>query len=144
MSNEQQSGDTSNKTDKKKAPKRPLKPEEDGFKFNFFWIYAIVIAVLIMGFLSNFSDVTKPISGAEFKEMLSQRDVMAVKVVGHKNAMVYLNDSALLKPKYSEVTKSRFGSVNHGPHFSFTVASNDAFDKMMTDYNKEHQDQKEV
>jgi AFG3 family protein len=144
MSNEQQSGNTSNKSDKKKPVKRPLKPEEDGFKFNFFWIYAIVIAVLIMGFLSNFSDVTKPISAADFKEMLTNKEVMAVKVVGHKNAMVYLNDSALLQSKYSEVAKSRFGSVNRGPHFSFTVASNDAFDKMMTEYYKEHPDQAEV
>ena len=144
MSNEQQSGNTPNKSDKKKPVKRPLKPEEEGFKFNFFWIYAIVIAVLIMGFLSNFSDVTKPISAADFKDMLTNNEVMAVKVVGHKNAMVYLNDSALLQSKYSEVAKSRFGSVNRGPHFSFTVASNDAFDKMMTEYYKERPDQAEV
>jgi cell division protease FtsH len=76
--------------------------------------------------------------------MLTSKEVMAVKVVGHKNAMVYLNDSALLDSKYSEVAKSRFGSVNRGPHFSFTVASNDAFDKMMTEYYKEHPDQAEV
>jgi len=144
MSNEQQGGNTPNKDDKKKPIKKQLKPEEDGFKFNFFWIYAIVIAVLIMGFLSNFSDVTKPISAADFREMLTSKEVMAVKVVGHKNAMVYLNDSALLDSKYSEVAKSRFGSVNRGPHFSFTVASNDAFDKMMTEYYKEHPDQAEV
>jgi cell division protease FtsH len=58
--------------------------------------------------------------------------------------MVYLNDSALLQSKYSEVAKSRFGSVNRGPHFSFTVASNDAFDKMMTEYYKERPGQAEV
>lgn len=123
---------------KKPIVPKPKKKDEEGFQFNFFWIYAIVGAVLLLGAFSNFGENTKSITSADFKEMVTEGDVLAVKVVGQKMALIYLSDSSLKKSKYSEEAKGKFGGVNQGPHFSFTIPSNDAFDAMMNTYYKEN------
>jgi AFG3 family protein len=76
--------------------------------------------------------------------MVLDNDVSAIKIIGQKNALVYLKDSALSKAKYEAVAKGKFGSPNHGPHYTFTIASNDAFDKTMAEFYKLHPEVKEV
>jgi AFG3 family protein len=146
MSNEQSSNTSNNqpKSNRPQPPRRKQKPEEEGFQFNFFWIYAIIGAVLLLGFASNFADSSKSISFPEYKQMVLDNDVSAIKIIGQKNALVYLKDSALSKAKYEAVAKGKFGSPNHGPHYTFTIASNDAFDKTMAEFYKLHPEVKEV
>ncbi len=146
MSNEKSSNTSNNqpKSNRPQPPRRKQKPEEEGFQFNFFWIYAIIGAVLLLGFLSNFADSSKSISFPEYKQMVLDNDVTAIKIIGQKNALVYLKDSALAKAKYEAVAKGKFGSPNHGPHYTFTIASNDAFDKTMAEFYKIHPEVKEV
>ncbi len=146
MSNEQSSNTSNNqpKSNRPQPPRRKQKPEEEGFQFNFFWIYAIIGAVLLLGFLSNFADSSKSISFPEYKQMVLDNDIAAIKIIGQKNALVYLKDSALTKAKYEAVAKGKFGSPNHGPHYTFTIASNDAFDKTMAEFYKLHPEVKEV
>lgn len=146
MSNEQSSNTSNNqpKSNRPQPPRRKQKPEEEGFQFNFFWIYAIIGAVLLLGLASNFADSSKSISFPEYKQMVLDNDVSAIKIIGQKNALVYLKDSALSKAKYEAVAKGKFGSPNHGPHYTFTIASNDAFDKTMAEFYKLHPAVKEV
>jgi AFG3 family protein len=124
MSNEQSSNTSNNqpKSNRPQPPRRKQKPEEEGFQFNFFWIYAIIGAVLLLGFFSNFAESSKSISFPEYKQMVLDNDVSAIKIIGQKNALVYLKDSALSKAKYEAVAKGKFGSPNHGPHYTFTIA----------------------
>ena len=72
MSNEQSSNTSNNqpKSNRPQPPRRKQKPEEEGFQFNFFWIYAIIGAVLLLGFFSNFYESAKAIPFAEFKQMV--------------------------------------------------------------------------
>lgn len=146
MSNEQSSNTSNNqpKSNRPQPPRRKQKPEEEGFQFNFFWIYAIIGAVLLLGFFSNFYESAKAIPFAEFKQMVMGNDVAAVKVIGQKNAMVFLKDSSLAKAQYKEVATGKFGAVNRGPHYTFTVPSNDAFDKTMGELYKSHPEINEV
>lgn len=146
MSSEQSSNTSNNqpKSNRPQPPRRKQKPEEEGFQFNFFWIYAIIGAVLLLGLASNFADSSKSISFPEYKQMVLDNDVSAIKIIGQKNALVYLKDSALSKAKYEAVAKGKFGSPNHGPHYTFTIASNDAFDKTMAEFYKLHPEVKEV
>ncbi len=146
MSKEQSSNTSNNqpKSNRSQPPRRKQKPEEEGFQFNFFWIYAIIGAVLLLGLASNFADSSKSISFPEYKQMVLDNDVSAIKIIGQKNALVYLKDSALSKAKYEAVAKGKFGSPNHGPHYTFTIASNDAFDKTMAEFYKLHPEVKEV
>lgn len=152
MSTEQNTADNNanNQTESKnKAPKQPNKKKrkpnkEEGFQFNFFWIYAILGVILLLGTFSNFAEKTAPISMPELRQMITDNEILAVKIVGHKKGYVYLNDSVLSDPKHSEVAKEKFGTPNKGPHYTFTVASNDAFDRAMSEFYKEKPDVKQV
>lgn len=151
MSNEQQQAANNdskktqpNQESKKNKPKRKVTPNGEEFQFNFFWIYAIIGVIMLLGWFSSFGENTKSVSVKEFKDLLVNNEVLAVKIVGQKNGLVYLKDSVLNDSKHTEVSKGKFGSVNHGPHYTFTVASNDAFDKMITEFYKEHPELQQV
>lgn len=145
MKNQENENATDNKTENKKPGKGMLPNErkskkilDDGPKFNYFWVYAIIFAFIIISFnLSFFQENARESSLTELKEMLQHNDVEKVIIINQKTAEVYLNDSALQKEEYKLVARSRFGTINKGPHYFFTVASNDAFDKFITDFYKE-------
>lgn len=125
--------------------KKGKKILEEGPKFNYFWVYAIIFAFIIISFnLSFFQENAKETSQAQLEQMMLSNDVGKVVIVNQKGAEIYLNDSALSKAQYKEVARSRFGTVNKGPHYYFTVASNDAFDKFITEFNKQHPEVKGV
>lgn len=125
--------------------KKGKKILEEGPKFNYFWVYAIIFAFIIISFnLSFFQENAKESSQAQLEQMMLSNDVGKVVIVNQKGAEIYLNDSALSKAQYKEVARSRFGTVNKGPHYYFTVASNDAFDKFITEFNKQHPEVKGV
>jgi cell division protease FtsH len=134
-----------NKNEKPNTEKKGKKILEDGPKFNYFWVYAIIFAFIIISFnLSFFQDNAKEGSLNQLKEMLVQNDVDKVVIVNEKLAEVYLTDSALTKEQYKLVARSRFGTLNKGPHYFFTVASNDAFDKFATEFYKDKPDLKPI
>src|SRR5690606_35509861 len=103
---------TQNKETSQKQPnKKKRKPnKEEGFQFNFFWIYAILGVILLLGTFSNFSEKTAPVSMPELRQMITDNEVLAVKIVGHKKGLVYLKDSVLNDPKHNEVAKEKFGT----------------------------------
>jgi len=120
---------------KEKKPKGLL---DESPKFNYFWVYAIIIAFLIISVnLSFFSENVQKTDMNALRGMLAQNDVDKVVVVNKEFAEVYLKDSALSKEQYKKISRTRFGSVNKGPHYRFTVPSNDAFDKFITEYYKD-------
>lgn len=145
MENQENNKEKSQKEKKDKPlPKEFFEGEvrrkkDDEPKFNYFWVYAIIIAFIIISFnLSIFQDNAKESSVAEVKKMMMSTDVEKIDIVNQKIAEVYLKESALEKAEYKEVARSRFGQINKGPHFRFSVASNDAFDKFITEFYKEN------
>ena len=87
-------------------------------------------------------DNPKDASMTQLKEMLQNNDVDKIIIVNEKYAEVYLKESVLNKPEYKEISRTRFGSVNKGPHFELTVPSNDAFDRFFTAFYKDNTDSK--
>ncbi|MFN8309413.1 MAG: ATP-dependent zinc metalloprotease FtsH [Chitinophagales bacterium] len=120
------------------TPRKNRDEDGDEFKFSFFWVYAIVGLILLWSFINIMSPSLEAVSTVQLREMLAANDVSKIKIVGGKDAEVYLSDSALLKQKYTAIAKNRFNVVNHGPHYSFTVASNEAFDKFITQFYKDN------
>ena len=118
--------------------------EGDDFKFNFFWIYAFVGLIVLWGFMNYVNGSPEPVTMPVVKTMLLENEIKEIHVIGAKDAEVVLTDSALMKPKYAKLLKNRFGAANHGPHFTFTVSSNDAFDKFINQFYQEHAGLKEV
>jgi cell division protease FtsH len=121
--------------------KRPKKILDEGPNFNYFWVYAIILLFVMMFFgnLSFFQENVKESSITELRAMLGNNDVDKIVVVtgAEKSAEVYLKESALNKPEYKDVAHTRFGGINKGPQYTLTVASNDAFDKFVTEFYKD-------
>jgi cell division protease FtsH len=112
---------------------------DEGPKFNYFWVYAIIVGFLIISInLSFFSENVQKSTLNDLKVMLSDKDVEKIVIVNEKQAEVYVKDSSLQKKeKYKKIAKNRFGSVNKGPHYVLSVASNDAFNEFINTYYKE-------
>jgi AFG3 family protein len=125
----------------RKDGKRPArKILDEGPKFNYFWIWVILIlGVIILPNLPIFQETVKETDMTHLRTMLSNGDVEKIIVVtaNEKNAEVFLKDTVLNKPQYKDIAHSRFGTVNKGPHFTLTIPSNDAFDKFITEFYKD-------
>jgi cell division protease FtsH len=117
-----------------------LKPREDGNapkkgpKFNIYWIWAIIFAVLVgFQFFGSFAPDAKPIeSEQEFKNnMLEKGDVEKLVIVTNKNLVrVYIKPDSLTKPYYKDKLDKGFNAAkDQGPHFEFRVTKADEFEK---------------
>ncbi len=111
--------------------------EGGGPRFNYFWVYAIIIAFIIISFnLSFFQENVKKSSFVDLTTMLKDSDVEKVVIVNDKVAEVYLKETVLSKDKYKEIAKTRFGTANKGPHYMFTVASGEKYQDQIDDFYK--------
>jgi AFG3 family protein len=108
-------------------PKEPKKS-----KFNYYWIYAIVIVLLLGTQLFNMNSKVDQITMPQFlKEMLPSGDVRKVVVVNEDVAEVFLKEKVLEQSKYEKISKNRMGMNNPGPHFVLTIPSKDYFQEQV-------------
>ena len=122
----------------KEKKNRAKKLMDDGPKFNYFWVYAIIFAFIIISFnLSFFENNAKESNFTELRQWLTDGDVDKIIVVNQKVAEIFITDSALQKSKFNTVARTRFGTINKGPQFYFTVASSDKFQDQMDDFYKD-------
>ncbi len=89
---------------KDKKNNKPLK--EFKFKFNFYWVYGIIFA-LILGyqFLNSADMSTSKLSENEFKEILKEDDIRKILIVNQDFAQIFIKDKALEKEMHSKKTK---------------------------------------
>ena len=89
--------------------KKPNKTK--GFKFNFYWVYAI-IAVIFFGIqLMSVNSSSKEISWQEFNtEMLQKNDVEKVVILNKEIAQIYIKEEALRKDKYKSISQKAIGN----------------------------------
>lgn len=98
-----------------------------GPKFSIYWVYAIIAVVLLSLQLFDFRSKPKEISFQEFeRNYLAPHDVDKLVVVNRRYVEVYIKEDRLSQPKYKDVAKSNFGT-NTGPHFQFTIGSEESF-----------------
>ena len=140
-SNEENKKEMSKPTAPKESreSRKPKKrPEDEGYTFNFTWIGLIIGAIILFGVMPAMFPKGEQISMTQLKQMLADGDVAKVSIAGGKDAEVFLSDSALKKPIYEKVVKTKFNFNNEGPHYFFTVASNEAFNNFINEFYKEH------
>lgn len=111
-------------------------------KFNIYWIYGLIFAVLIGStFYKNNPDITK-ITEQEFKEnMLAQGDVEKIELVRNKDLVrVYIKTDSLRKEFY--VTKFREkldpARVKGAPLFQFNIVDWKVFYENLDGFYKSH------
>src|SRR4030095_1163698 len=110
-----------------------------GPKFSIYWVWAIIFAVLV-GFqiFGTFTPDAQTLkSEMDFRNnMLDKGDVEKLLLVTNKDLVrVFIKTDSLEKPYYrNKLNKRFFGSKKTGPHFEFSVAKADEFEKKMTAY----------
>ncbi len=126
---------------KKNTPRPP--------RFNFMWIYAIVIlALLVVPYILN-GNGGKEISFQRFEtEMLRNKDVdhlVAYKDGDRVIAEVYLKRTSREKPEYSDVKDQRSLNISSGgPQYYFTDASYESLKQSITTAEKATPDNEKV
>ncbi|WP_462266996.1 ATP-dependent zinc metalloprotease FtsH [Mucilaginibacter sp.] len=126
---------------KKNTPRPP--------RFNFMWIYAIVIlALLVVPYILN-GNGGKEISFQRFEtEMLRNNDVdhlVAYKDGDRVIAEVYLKRTSREKPEYSDVKDQRSLNISSGgPQYYFTDASYESLKQSITTAEKATPDNEKV
>jgi len=99
------------------------KDPKKGKKFNYYWIW-IVILVAILGLnLFKLAAPVKQISQQEFFEQhLVSGDIESANLIASKSRVdVYIKEAKLKEEKYKEFAETKFGTVNKGPHMSFPI-----------------------
>ncbi len=117
-----------NKGNNNGKPKRTLpKPP----KFNFYWIYAILLVGILAFNIMYSGNSAKEISFQRFtNEMLLSHDVEKLIAYQQGNIYIveiYLQKDKLQNPKYKDINTSKFLSGS-GPHYYFTEASSSVSD----------------
>ena len=120
-----------------------LRPKDDGNtpkkgpKFNIYWIWAIIFAVLIgFQFFGSLTPDAKQLeSELEFRtKMLATGDVSKLVLVTNKNLVrVYIKKDSLQKPYYKDKLDKGWPAAksDNGPQFEFRVAKADEWSARM-------------
>jgi AFG3 family protein len=127
----------------RKIPNKKITPKPP--KFNFMWVYAVIILGIFLAANIFSISTTKEINYQDFEtNILKQHDVE--KLVAYKNGdlvvvEVYIKKDALKKPQYAAVRDQRnLGMNTNGPQYTFTDASYDSLKKSIQEAEKDFPD----
>ncbi len=132
-----------------KQPKIPFinsggddKPSRKAPKFNIYWIYGLIFAVLLGStLLKNNPDITK-ITEQEFKEnMLAKGDVLKIELVRNKDLVrVYINSDSIGKEFYIKKFKEKLdpSKVRGVALFQFNIVDWKVFYENLSEFYKTH------
>jgi AFG3 family protein len=107
----------------------PNNNAEQPNKFGQYWIYALILAAIVIMNFIPFRPPIKEISQQQFfQEFMPSQEVEKIIVVNKTYVEVYIKPDKLKgNPKYTDIAESKWTGVNKGPHFYFTIGSIDAF-----------------
>ncbi len=111
-----------------KSPKRTP-------RFSFYWIYAVVFAVLIgMQLFGPLTPNMVKSNEKEFKELVAKGQVSKYLIIDNRNTVrVYLNEAGV-KAQAARLKDASGKVVANGPHLSFRITGGEAFQKSMSDF----------
>ncbi len=105
--------------------------------FNFYWIYIVVLAVLGLMWLPNFSETSQHIEWPDFVEnCLKPGDVRKIIIVNEQSAEIYIKTDRLNQPKYEKVKERPYSKeINPGPHYVLKIEK-ESFTRQLDDVQK--------
>lgn len=119
--------------------------QRKGPKFNIYWVWAIIFAVLVaFQLFGSFTPDAKEIDELEFYQMLEKGDVDKLTTVTNKNLIRITLTSAGYQKYKDQLSKKWPGVSEKGPHFEFRVIKAEEFKKELNEWYKEHPGIKEV
>ena len=110
-----------------------------GPRFSFYWVYAIIFAVLIgfQLFGGPFSPNSAQIAQSKFEQMLAADDVQKYVVISNRNIVKVTLKKGTISKYGSELGKSITES-SEGPQAYFKISSAESFNDDMRDFYKAH------
>jgi cell division protease FtsH len=112
-------------------PKNPKAP-----KFNFYWVYGIILALFIgYQFFNAGNTASKNLSQNEFRTILQENDIDRIVIVNKDIANIYIKNEAIDKDFHSK-NKGSFYSPN-APLYAYDFGDLQNFEKMLNDNRKE-------
>lgn len=113
QNNDQQQGNSSSKN-------KANKP-----KFNFYWIYGLIILIFLGFNLFNWEGTTKETNWGELRSMLKNEEVRKIVLINKEFAEIYIKEDALNSGKHEDVRSNNFSQET--PHYVYTIGSVDKF-----------------
>jgi AFG3 family protein len=103
-------------------------------RFSFYWIYAVVFAVLIgMQLFGPLVPNMVKTNEKEFKQLVLKGQVDKYLIIDNRNSVrVFLNDSGLVA-QAARLKEVGGKVVKQGPHMTFRITGGEAFQKSMSD-----------
>lgn len=115
--------------------KKPGKPGGQP-KFNFYWIYGIILAIFIV--LQLFpSDTAKRANQNELMEMIRRKEVEKIDVINKKVAEIYLNEDGLKNSLHKDAGKKTNMFSEKTPQYTVEVGDLEYFLKKIGEVNKD-------
>ncbi|MEN8188020.1 MAG: ATP-dependent metallopeptidase FtsH/Yme1/Tma family protein, partial [Bacteroidota bacterium] len=118
----------------KKANKDNFK--QFNFKFNFYWIYGIIFALLLgYQFFNSANLVSSKLSENEFKQILEENDVDKIVIVNSDIAQIYIKSEALDKEKHKKHQDQSF--LQNGPTYTYDFGDLQNFENSLSSAKEE-------
>ncbi len=119
--------------------------QRKGPKFNIYWVWAIIFAVLVaFQLFGSFTPDAKELDELEFYQMLEKGEIKSLTTVTNKN-LIRITLTPAGFQKYKDRLSQKWPGVSEkGPHFEFRVIKAEEFKKELNAWYKEHADIQEV
>lgn len=95
-------------------------------KFNFYWIYGILVVILLGVQFIGLNDEGKQTNWRDLKIMLEEDDVAKIILVNKETAEIFIKPESLSKSLHKDV-KEKSGINKNAMHYYYTVGSVDKF-----------------
>ena len=121
-----------NQPNQPNVPKRKPNKKRGGF----YWIYAILAAVLIgVNIFGRETMPTEDITQGKLKELLKSEEIYKIELVNKEDAEIFLNEKGL-KKNFPDVTPSKNGTTTT-PSYTYKIGSLDRFEEMVEEAQQE-------
>jgi len=117
--------------------KPPLIPGSNGKipkpKFNFYWIYILLIGVFLAMTFFNFNGSTKKIDEAKLRKLISEQYIEKIQAVNKDYARIFIKKDKLNLPEFKDVQGNKSFSSGDSPQYTFQFTSPESFERLVTE-----------
>ena len=107
-------------------------------RFNFYWIYVILTAVLLFLYFSGKEETPKEdLDMGQLIELLKDGEVSKIELINKETAEIYLNQQGLAK-HFPEAKADRNG-VSPSPNYTYRIGSLERFEETVENVQKENE-----
>lgn len=118
---------------------KPKPPKQTPpIRFNWWWIYLLLLAGIMIPYFINSSSTGKKITWQQFeRDIISRKAVERIDIVNNETAEVYIKKELANDPYFKDVMKPVIGKgTNEGPHYIFNIGSVESFERKIDEAQK--------